>query len=376
MTRRIDDLDLANDPNPPPAITLPSLRTGNVRWVLGTIFTESISSAPDIDMVLAAGGMPQIDPKHRDKPLRYREGDAEGAFRAGRTQLEVYLTWRDAGLITLDFPRCLRVDRGVGQIRGGMGVAEVLSPTLEQRAARMSNVGSPSIRLGILMEGADPIRTPDDLPWWVERGVCAVGMAWWKPSRYARGNGAEPSDPVGLTDLGRALARVIDEQGIVHDLSHLSQRASDELLSLTDRPVIASHSNCRALLGGEMDGHNQRHLSDHTIREIARRGGVIGLNLFCKFIKRDATHEQLPSIDDAIAHVEHICELVGHRNAVGLGSDMDGGLTADELCQGLRGPSDLYKLADALRSRGWNDSDVASFTHLNWLRFFDRNVNG
>jgi microsomal dipeptidase-like Zn-dependent dipeptidase len=139
-----------------------------------------------------------------------------------------------------------------------------------------------TVSLGVLMECADPIRDPDELPWWVERGVVAIGLAWWRGSRYATGNG-EPSctSGIGLTDLGRELVKRMDAQGVVHDASHLSDRALDDLFALTDKPVIASHSNCRALLGGV----NQRHLTDEAILEIGRRGGVIGLNLVKNFIR-------------------------------------------------------------------------------------------
>lgn len=365
MTRAVADLDLSKDPHPPAAVTLPALRDGDVRFALATIFTE-----PDTP---AAPGSP-LTSTDRDAPIRYPVGNVERAHKVGRAQLEAYLTWRDRGLLAIDLPRILRADPGVGEMRGGMGVAELIPAPLMARAARLIARSPIPLHIGILMENADPIRTPDELPWWVERGVCAIGMAWWKPSRYATGNGSEPDEKVGLTDLGRALARAMDAQRVIHDLSHLSQRATDELLSFTDRPVIASHSNCRALLGGEMDGKNQRHLRDETIKEIARRGGVIGLNLFCKFLNPGASKDNLPTIADAVAHIEHICELVGHKNAVGLGSDMDGGITADELCKGIRSPSDLIYLADALRDRGWSDTDIAGFTHLNWMRFFEMNA--
>ena len=81
------------------------------------------------------------------------------------------------------------------------------------------------------------------------------------------------------------LPGAMDALGVVHDLSHLSDVSMDQLLELTDRPVIASHSNCRALLPGD----DMRHLRDESIREIARRGGVIGLNLCRNFIWKYVT---------------------------------------------------------------------------------------
>lgn len=335
-------------PHPPAAVTLDALTRAGVRFALGTIFTEAGGTGPE----------------------GYPVGDAERAHAVGRAQLEAYLTWRDEGRIALDLRNLLRNDPGVGELRAGMGVAEPVPEPLERRVSRLPT--RRTIHTGILIEGADPIRTPDELEWWAARGVVAVGMAWWADSRYARGNGADPDDRVGLTDLGRALAKRMDELALVHDLSHLSQRAADELLSLTDRPVMASHSNCRALLGGRDADGWQRHLDDDAIREIAQRGGVIGLNLCANFIAPGIQRGDRPSVEQAIAHVEHICGLTGSRDHVGLGSDMDGGFSAEHLPEGIETPDDLPRLIEALLARGWSDEETAGFTHLNWLRFFER----
>jgi membrane dipeptidase len=197
--------------------------------------------------------------------------------------------------------------------------------------------------------------------------VVAVGMAWARGSRYASGN-AEPScsSDFGLTGLGRAMVPAMDALGIVHDLSHLSQRASDELLGLSAAAVVATHSNCRALLGGQ----SQRHLADETIREIGRRGGVIGLNLFAPFVHHELGEGERPSISDAVRHVEHICAVMGHRGGVGLGSDFDGGFSAERLPAGIDRPADLWKITHTLWQRGWSDAEVEGFAWGNWARFW------
>jgi len=246
-----------------------------------------------------------------------------------------------------------------------MGVAEPTPFSLGHKLDRLAPKSPPVI--GLLMENADPIRNPEEVGYWKSKGVVAIGLTWARASRYAAGNATPAEEDTGVTDLGRELVRAIDAHNIVHDLSHLSQRATEDLLSLTDRPVIASHSNCRAML----DADDQRHLSDPTILEIARRGGVIGLVLVRNFVeaKGDAT------IDLALDHVERICDMVGNRSCVGIGSDMDGGFGADDLTAGIRTPSDLRKLSERLSERGWSDEQVAGFTHLNWLRFFESAFN-
>lgn len=346
------DPAVARGRHQPAAVTLPSLADGGVRAVLATIFTEAqveSGTAPTQDVESGAHAYP--------------EGDADAANMAGRRQLKLYHAWQDAGLIQLMRPR-------VGD-----------SPTQVDSQAPVSSAQasatSTPLLCGILLECADPIIHPDDLAWWADQGVVAIGMAWWHQSRYAGGNGVKS----GLTDLGRDLVARMDARGVVHDASHLSDRSLAELFELTDAPVMASHSNCRSLLHGDArtrsdDLSAQRHLSDESIKEIARRGGVIGLNLVRNFIKpgidsKDPTDR--PSVDDAIAHVEHICEVVGDRAHVGLGSDMDGGITANDLPAGVNRPKDLRLLADALAHRGWADADIEAFAWGNWARFWRLN---
>lgn len=311
----------------PASITLPSMIEGKVTRCLGTVFTEAIDPTK---------------PESETGAFTYPFGDADAAYRAGMRQLLLYRAWRDANVIS-----------------------------------RMPLRGQPEdpseapIRLGVLVECADPITTPDELDQWVDLGVVAIGMAWWHQSRYAGGNGTDHTKPGnGLTDLGRELIKRMDELGVVHDLSHLSQRAVDELFSATDSVVMASHSNCRALMGDPDSKPNQRHLTDETINEIARRGGVIGLNLLGDFITPGLPKGQRAPIADCVKHIEHICTLVGSTKHIGLGSDMDGGFGADGLPEGINTPSDLRLITDALIAKGWSDDDIANFTHANWERFW------
>ncbi|MFN0012453.1 MAG: dipeptidase [Phycisphaerales bacterium] len=302
-------------PDLPAAVTLRSLAEGSVTHCLGTIFTE-------------AGGSPQ-------QKQCYPEGDFQAANAAGLQQLALYEAWRDdAGGEPSD-------------------AAKAKPPTF-----------------GVLIEGADPILDAADLSEWVSGGVVAIGMAWWKPSRYAGGNGTD----IGLSDRGRVLAATMDGLGLVHDASHLSDRAFWELAKATDKVIVASHSNCRALVGGGGRGENQRHLHDDQIREIIKRGGIIGLNLFSKFLRPVAADDTATraTIADCLAHIEHVCDLAGDRLHVGLGSDMDGGFSALRLPQGINVPRDLQRLAEALSAEGWSDGDVEAFAFENWAGLFER----
>lgn len=305
----------AGGPDLPAAVTLPSLRAGGVQSCLGTIFVEPGSAVTGVG---------------------YTSGDAESAHAAGVFQLEVYRRWAADGVMNL----------------AGMGSREKLGTRL-------------------LMEGADPIRQPDELAWWVERGVRAVGMAWVHASGYAGGNQTN----LGLTEAGRELAGVMDSLGVVHDVSHLSDRSFDELMARATGRVMASHSNCRALIDDgrpEVGGVPafQRHLRDEQIREIASRDGMIGINLFSPFLIRGGIRDRRATLQEFVDHVEHVCQIVGDRQHVALGSDMDGGFSAKMLPDGINSPADLSQLTASLGSQGWTKEDIENFRWGNWSRFW------
>lgn len=300
-------------------VTLPALQAGGINVAFATIFTEPTATA-SISML----------------PEMYPVGDAEAAEAAGLRQLQVYQ-----------------------QLESDSALAIVRNPTdLINKDSRL--------RIVLLMEGADPIRSPEDVPKWHARGVRIVGLTWAAGTRYAGGNGPPPgkSPPAfyntgPLTSQGIELIRALDDAGIIHDASHLSDAAFDGLMEHARGPVIASHSNCRALVENW-----QRHLRDDQIKAIVERGGVIGLNLFSKFLANDCR----ATIDDCLRHLEHICEIAGHRRAVALGSDSDGGFAKDDLPAGMDHPAKWRGLLEALRGRGWNDPDIMGFARGNWER--------
>lgn len=318
----------------PAAVTLPSLAAGRVGALLATVFTQPIPAG-------ATG----------DLPASYPPGDAQAARRAGLRQLKLYAAWRDAGVIRpLQGPPPTHAHRTQPQ------------PQPQPQAQLKPNPHAP--RVGVLIENADPIESPDDLPEWVAGGVVAIGLTWAAAGRYAHGNTVPSSGPgSGLTDPGRAMVAAIDRAGLAHDLSHLNDRSQLELLDLAAGPVMASHSNARALL----DQRDQRHLTDDAARRIAARGGVIGLNLYGPFLAKKPTP---PTIQHVADHADHLCDAIGDRDHLGLGSDMDGGFSADMLPDRLRSPSALPLLADELNRRGWTDDQIIAMAWGNWARFF------
>jgi membrane dipeptidase len=234
-------------------------------------------------------------------------------------------------------------------------------PTVEHTSHGLKGRVTPTLSAILLLEGGDAIRTPDDLPEWFDAGLRIVGLAW-KQTRYAGGTGA----PGPLTSEGKALVKHLDRFGIIHDTSHLAEQSFWDLMDLADRAVIASHSNCRAIVG---DG--DRHLTDDMIRAITSRGGVIGINFYDKFLLPRTEHGlRRATLTDVVNHVKHICDLAGSAKHVGIGTDMDGGLGREQIPVEITTSADLPRVAEALNSAAFSDQDVIGIMGENWRRFF------
>lgn len=211
-----------------------------------------------------------------------------------------------------------------------------------------------------LMEGADPIRRPEEVEVWFERGVRIIGPAWGA-TRYAGGTG----EPGPLTDEGRRLLKAMQEFPLILDLSHMAERSFFEALDRYEGVVIASHSNPQALVPGD------RQLSDVMIRALAERDGVIGVVLSNRMLKKGWTRgdpKEAVTIWDVVRAIDYICQRVGDARHVGIGSDLDGGFGAEEAPAEFDTVADLPKIADALREAGFAEADIEAVMGGNWLR--------
>jgi membrane dipeptidase len=223
------------------------------------------------------------------------------------------------------------------------------------------------IGLVLLMEGADGVSQPAELPRWFDQGLRVIGPAW-NGTRYAGGTG----EPGPFTGLGKELLARMAELGMILDLSHLTDEGVDEALAHYPGPIIASHSNARALLP-----HNtpERHLSNQAIRRLAERQGVIGVVLPQDFVKdkvKLGSPRQLATLDDVVDHIDYMSQLVGHCRHLGVGSDLDGGFGLEHSPEGLDSIADLPRLAEALDRRGYSGADIEAILGGNWLNFLRR----
>lgn len=216
----------------------------------------------------------------------------------------------------------------------------------------------------VSMEGADPIIEPRQFEEWYARGVRMVGTAW-EATRYSGGTG----HPGGLTKLGFELLEVMAGYQAVLDISHMAEQAALESLDRYAGPIIASHSNPRKFKDTD------RHLTDHTIRRLAERDGVMGVVLFNRFLDnywaRGGRKESV-TMARVIEVIDHVCQLTGSAAHVGIGTDWDGGFGAQHIPAEFDTIADLYLLPQALRARGFSQTDVEAIASGNMLRVLRR----
>jgi membrane dipeptidase len=226
------------------------------------------------------------------------------------------------------------------------------------------------VGLVLLMEGADGILEIAELEEWWEMGLRLLGPAW-AGTRFCGGT----KEPGPLTKDGRKLLDAMADLGFTLDLSHMDERAVLEALDFYPGHIVATHSNCKALLP---EYEVNRLLSDRVIRGILERAGVIGVVPFNSFLKdgwllgKNARDEV--SLDHLVNHIDHICQLAGDASHVGIGSDFDGGFGLESTPKEIDTIADLQKLVPLLLSRGYSDKDAAAVLGGTWIQYLHRSL--
>ena len=326
---------------------------------------------------------------HADLP-RLREGGVNAPFFA--LWVPTYYKGAEAVRRTLDLRDAMHrvLDAHPDQIELALNAADINRITRSGKIAAFLSI-----------EGGHQI--DDDLA--VLRVYYRLGIRSMTLSHFRNNNWADSSTDKpahnGLTDFGKQVVREMNRLGMLVDISHVSDKTFYDTLAVTNKPVIASHSSCRALSGVP------RNMTDDMIRALARNGGVIGINFGEGFLNtKDAEllrravntisnepeltgkaldvyaakqfHQEFAdpkhsfaTIDDAVAHIDHAVKLAGIDH-VGIGSDFDG-ISAPP--NGLEDISKMPALAAALRKRGYRDQDIRKISGENTLRVI-REVTG
>ncbi len=240
-------------------------------------------------------------------------------------------------------------------------------------AAELEEVLS-SEQIGILLsfEGLEAIENNADLlqPFY-QLGVRGAGLVWSRRNFLADGNTSPTPDQGqlgGLTQFGVEVVRRLDEMGMWLDVSHLNEEGFWDLMKFSKGPIIASHSDCRAVHG------TNRNLSDDQIRALAQRGGVIGVNAIKEILGVEKEEERITKICD---HIDHLRQVVG-VDYIGFGLDLcNNGMdclrkagTPETDCDALNSHREAILVTAELLDRGYEEEEVRKIMGLNFLRVF------
>jgi membrane dipeptidase len=233
------------------------------------------------------------------------------------------------------------------------------------------------IVLLITMEGVEPLGTDlNQLRVFYELGVRSIGLTHARSNAAGHGGifAAKGSRPEGLTAFGRDVVRECERLGIIIDLAHINPAGFDEILSITTKPPIVSHTNVRRYYDIE------RNISDEQIKMIGERDGVIGINsVLVSPTKEEST------LDRYVDHIEHVANLIG-IDCVGIGFDffefiyrqwpesrqkeLAAKFTTPHFIADLRNHSHARNLTRRLIERGFSDEQVEKILRENWMRIF------
>lgn len=231
------------------------------------------------------------------------------------------------------------------------------------------------IALLITMEGVEPFGEDLDLlRVFYELGVRIIGLTHAR--RNAAGSGgifaASGSPGDGLTAFGRALVRECERLGVIVDLAHINPKGFDEIVDLTKKPLIVSHTNARKFYDIE------RNISDEQIKVVGLRGGVVGINAILVSASKEKS-----TVDHYVDHIEHVIGLIG-IDGVAIGFDfceylfhqlprhvveeLAAKLTTPHFIPDLTNHAHARNLTRKLIERGFSDEQIEKILFRNWMR--------
>ena len=328
--------------------------------------------------------------------IRAREGGLDAQF---------FSIWVEPELFGGGGKRAMK--RADDQIQAVHGLAEKHPETWELATTaadvrRIAAAGKIAALIG--MEGGYAIDEKiGNLERYYQLGVRYLSPAWSVSTSWAGSSGDEVGQTRGLNDFGKRVIREMNRLGIMVDVSHLSDPAFCDIDNTSTKPVIATHSGCRAIT------NVPRNLTDDMIVALAKTGGVVNVIFYPEHIepgysakkkkvdaeistqvqrasddeKGDVAHKKLArdrvrreeylkrlppvSVARIVDHIDHIVKLVGIDH-VGIGSDFDG---VQVVPADMKSVADLPNLTKELLKRGYSESDIDKILGGNMLRVME-----
>jgi membrane dipeptidase len=198
-------------------------------------------------------------------------------------------------------------------------------------------------------------------------GLRSIGITWSRANAFGTGVPFRfPGNPdigPGLSDAGKELVRLCDARGVMIDLSHLNAAGFRDVVAISTKPLVATHSNVHAICA------STRNLVDWQLAAIRESKGVVGLNFATGFLRPDGSFDADTPIDLMVRHVDALVEAVG-EDGVALGSDFDGAM----MPAAIGDVTGVPKLLQALLDKGYGEALVRKIALDNWLSLIERTI--
>jgi len=301
--------------------------------------------------LLAAEGTYNLTERHESHHLDFPR------MREGGVTAQIFAVFVEARYLPAQATRrALQViDAMYRQLEAAGEAARLVTRAADIEAAKAD--GAVGVILGL--EGAEALEGDLGVLRMFHRlGVRNIGLTWNFRNQAADGVGEERTGG-GLTTFGLALVEEMNRLGILVDVAHLSPAGVEDVLKVSQAPVIASHANARAVCD------HRRNLTDAQLEKIARNGGVVGVTFVPAFVDGRDGQATLARVLD---HIDHMVRVMGDEH-VGLGSDFDG-FFGDEKTAGLEDVSRMPAITAGLLERGYSEASVQKILGGNFLRVF------
>ena len=190
-------------------------------------------------------------------------------------------------------------------------------------------------------------------------GARHASLTWNEENQLATGAKGDPNR--GLTPLGKKAVKKLQEKGMIVDVSHLNDKSFFDIMDITSAPIIASHSNARALC------NSMRNLTDEQLRAIRDVNGVIGYNSYKDFTDENTDKQTL---NRAVDHIKYIADKIGIDH-IGLGFDYNEYFEDEEVppaVKGLENASKSYDIIVKLKEAGFNSEEIEKIEYKNFHR--------
>lgn len=189
-------------------------------------------------------------------------------------------------------------------------------------------------------------------------GARHASLTWNEENKLASGVRGDYNK--GLTALGKKVIQKMQNKGMIVDVSHLNDKSFFDVIDITSSPIIASHSNARALC------NSLRNLTDEQLKAIRDVNGVVGLNSYKNFVDENKDKQ---NIDRAIDHIKYIADKIGIDH-IGLGFDYNEYFEDEDkpYIKGLENASKSYDIIKKLKEAGFNSEEIEKIEYKNFHR--------